>query len=157
MQIVLPGITGSGELWLDIMKIICGTEHDHPFSSMCDLMCHKAPYTPRLGFAYRTYVDIQDRELEYEWQRPYFKNMDVFDFLRNSCNIKYDVMICSDGIEHLYFDKGTELLSLMEEHSNKQIIFTPLGPYMLSEDDNPDSHKRMVPRNAPRLFIHRIA
>jgi hypothetical protein len=29
----------------------------------------------------------------------------------------------------------------MHRHSHKQIIFTPLGSYNVTDDDNPDSHK----------------
>jgi hypothetical protein len=140
MQIVLEGLVGSGELWLDIMKIICGDTPNHPASSMCDLMCHRMPYTPQLGFKERTYVDIQDRDFDFPKERAYFRHMDVFDFLQE-CEVDYDVMICSDGLEHCTFEQGKELLRLMYLNSDKQIIFTPLGELSVTNDDHPDAHK----------------
>lgn len=136
MQIALEGINGSGELWLDIMKIICG---DTSKQSMVDLGCFHAPHSPLLGFRERTYVDIQDRSFDHADEKKWFVQGDVVDFLKSTNNF-YDTAIASDLIEHLSQQRGKELLTLMEYRSNKQIIFTPLGPWMLSEDNNPDSH-----------------
>jgi len=142
MQIILEGLEGSGEIWLDIMRIICGDCVNHPASSMCDLMCHRMPYTPQLEFKERTYVDIQDRGFDFPEERKHFQHMDVFDFLR-LCTCGYDVMICSDGLEHLSFDQGKEFIRLIELHSDKQVIFTPLGDHMVGVGDlnNPDTHR----------------
>lgn len=140
MQIVLPGINGSGGLWLDIMKIICGKMPDHPASNMCDLMCHRAPYTPQLGFKERKYIDVQNRGFDFPEEMRFFEQIDVLEFLK-SCTVDYDVMICSDGIEHLTFYQGCEMLALMRMHSSIQIIFTPLGDYMISEEGHPDNHR----------------
>jgi len=140
MQIEIPEIHGSGELWLEIMRVICGDTPNHPASNMCDLMCHRAPYTPLLGFKERTYVDIQNREFDFPEEKGYFTHMDVFEFMK-VCGVDYDLMICSDGIEHLTKEQGEELLWWMDIHSDKQVIFTPLGEYMLTEDKHPDSHR----------------
>lgn len=140
MQIVLPGINGSGELWLDIMKIICGDMPNHPASNICDLMCHRMPYTPLLGFKERTYVDIQDRGFDFPEERANFIQMDVLEFL-SSCGVDYDLMVCSDGLEHLIVEDGQRLINYMEMHSTMQAVFTPLGEYMISEEDHPDNHR----------------
>jgi len=137
MQIVLPGINGSGELWLDIMKIICG---DTSHKSMIDLGCHKAPYTPLLGFKERVYVDIQGRLLDDPNEQKYFIQDDVLGFLYY-IKKRYDVAIASDFIEHVSVEKGYEFLAIARLQSKKQIIFTPLGEYMISDDDHPDSHR----------------
>lgn len=110
MIIELANIPGSGKLWLDIVKIICG---DTSGKSMLDLMCHKAPYTSQLGFKERVYVDINNRPLDNENEQQYFIQSDVFNYLTNNINEHFDVSICSDGIEHLTIDAGYKILSLM--------------------------------------------
>lgn len=137
MQIVLLGITGSGELWLDIMKIICGDTAD---KYMVDYGCHRAPYTPLLGFKDRHYIDIQNRPLDYPDEQKYFVQCDFYSFPTNTSK-RIDVSIASDFIEHLSLDEGYDLLYVMKSYSDKQIIFTPLGEYMITNDDNPDSHR----------------
>lgn len=137
MQIVLEGLIGSGELWLDIMKIICGNTSSQ---SMVDLGCHKSPYTPLLGFKERTYIDIQNRPLDNPEEQKYFVQSDMISFLK-SCDKKFDTAISSDSIEHLRFEEVIDFLLLIKEKSEKQIIFTPLGPLCHSDDPHPDSHK----------------
>src|ERR1700748_2090427 len=142
MQIIIEELEGSGELWLEIMRIICGDTPNDPASSMCDLMCHRMPYTPLLGFKERTYVDIQDRGFDFPEERCNFRHMDVFIFL-GECEVDYDLMICSDGVEHLTLEQGKELLHWMGVHSEKQVIFTPLGDHMVGVGDlnSPDTHR----------------
>ena len=96
MILEFPNVEGSGELYLDVMRAICG---DTAGKSMVDLMCHKAPYTPQLGFKERTYVDIQFRGMDFKEEIDRFIECDVLEFLSTNKK-KYDVAICSDGIEH---------------------------------------------------------
>src|ERR1700682_4204770 len=98
-SITLEGMAGSGELWLDIMRIICG---DTEGKSMLDACCHKAPYTSKLGFSERTYVDIQDRPLDDPNEQKYFIKSDIIDYLEKTGKI-FHVAICSDAIEHFSF------------------------------------------------------
>ena len=137
MQITLDGLQGSGRVYIDVMKIICNVMHGQ---SMIDLGAHRAPYTPMLGFTDKTYVDIQDRPLDFADEQKWFVQSDVIEYMQK-VDRRFDVSIASDLIEHLSEDDGRKLLQLMEFKSDKQIIFTPLGPYMISEDDNPDSHR----------------
>jgi len=139
MQIVLEGIEGSGELWLDIMRIICG---DTSGKSMVDLGCHKAPYTPLLGFSERTYVDIQDRPLDHTNEQKYFIKEDIIHYL-NAIDRGPNVFVLSDTIEHLILADGYKVINLMTDKGYKNIIFTPLGEYMLepTPTNNPDSHR----------------
>ncbi len=139
--LILNGLEGSGELWLDIMKIICGDTSD---MSMIDLGCHKAPYTPLLGFKERTYVDIQNRGMDFKEEEMYFKQQDVISFIKEKATLKiqYDILIASDFLEHLTYNDGCIFLSLIDHISEKQIIFTPIGDYMTNpEATNPDHHK----------------
>jgi hypothetical protein len=136
-SITLEGLVGSGELWLDIMRIICG---DTSGKSMVDLGCHKAPYTPLLGFSDRTYVDIQDRPLDHALEQQYFVHSDMVDYIKE-CNKIFDVAISSDSLEHLGFNTSVYLIHIMTQKSVKQIVFTPLGPLNHSYDPHPDSHK----------------
>lgn len=138
MQLTIPSLHGNGQVYLDILKAICGDTVD---KSMADLMCYHAPYNSLLGFKERIYVDIQDRGLDHPEEQQYFIKSGVFDFFMDNRDKKYDVMICADGIEHLTKERGKDLILLMEGHSDKQIIFTPLGECMMTNDDHPDSHK----------------
>lgn len=141
MVITLDGITGSGELWLDIVRIICRPSLNKSDVYLCDLMCHTAPYTSQLEFYHTTFVDVQYRGLENCKEKDFvFYRSDVFDFLDKSFG-EFEVMICADGIEHLSKENGQRLIEEMEEHSEKQIVFTPLGELSVTEYDHPDSHK----------------
>lgn len=152
MQIVLEGINGSGELWLDIMKIICGDTSD---KSMVDLGCHHAPYSPLLGFKTRDYIDIQNRPLDHVEEQKYFTQADIVEYLKH-CPWWFSVSICSDVIEHLTVEKGMELLEWMRRRSSKSIIFTPLGEYIIENEktDNPDAHRSgWTPEIIPQAYL----
>jgi len=137
MRLEYPGVEGNGDIYIDVLKAICGNTSD---KSMCDLMCYHAPYTSQLGFNERTYVDVLDRGLDDKEEQKYFVNSDVIRFLE-AAEQAWDVTICSDGIEHLYLSKGKRLIELMEGLSDKQIIFTPTRDKNLVMDSDPDSHK----------------
>lgn len=139
MRIDLPNLVGSGELYLDIMRIICG---DTSEMSMVDLGCHKAPYTSQLGFKYRRYVDALPRPLDNPEEQQYFIQDDMLEYLQWNRFIT-DVAISSDSIEHLTIDSGYELITLMIMRSKKQIIFTPTGETMMNIflDNDYDTHK----------------
>lgn len=138
IKLEYPGIVGGGEVYLKVLKAICG---DTAGKSMVDLLCHRAPYTPLLGFKDRVYVDVQDRGLDHKEEQKHFINSDVFDFIMNQECPRFDVSICSDGIEHLTRADGVQLLIWMKEKSDKQILFTPLGGLSIVNDLHPDSHK----------------
>lgn len=138
MQLIIPGVHGNGQVYLDILKAICGETEG---KSMADLMCYHAPYTPLLGFAERTYVDVQDRGLDHKEEQQFFIKADVFEFFIKNEGKTYDFMICSDAIEHITKEQGEDLQILMEGHSKKPVFFTPLGEWMITDDNNPDSHK----------------
>ena len=101
MILVIKDLIGSGDVYLEIMKAICGDTSD---KSMVDLGCHTAPYTARLGFKERTYVDIQDRGLDFKEEEKYFVKKDIIEFMEE-CEY-FDVSISSDSIEHLSMIKG---------------------------------------------------
>jgi hypothetical protein len=138
MKLEYPGITGNGEIYLDVMKAICGETKD---KSMLDLMAYHAPYTPLLGFKERTYVDIQDRGLDHKEEQEYFIQSDVLEYLNNESCPYFNISICSDGLEHLTDFDGLHLLKLMNLKSDKQILFTPLGEWMVTTEDHPDNHR----------------
>jgi len=135
MTATYPNIHGNGDLHLAILKAICG---DTSNKSMVDLMCHRAPYTPRLGFKERTYVDIQDREFDYPEEKKNFLLLDVMDYTPPRT---FDIALCLDGIEHLSHEAGWELIALMQGIATLPIIFTPLGEVSITNDAHPDSHK----------------
>lgn len=134
-----PGVHGSGEIYLDVMRAICGDTSD---KAMLDLMCHKAPYTSQLGFKERTYVDVLNRPLDNKQEQQFFVQQDVFSFLVENSDRKWDVIICSDGIEHLKKDAGHDLIFSLQFISGKHIIFTPTFDRNINpSSDDPDIHK----------------
>jgi hypothetical protein len=133
-----PNIEGSGELYLDVMRAICAETSQ---KSVLDLLCHRSPYTPQLGFRERTYVDIQNRPLDFKEEQQYFIQKDVFDYLHTTRIKQFDVVICADGIEHLSEEKADKLIAECAIVAEKRVFFTPLGDCMLSDDDHPDSHR----------------
>jgi hypothetical protein len=139
-SITIDGVIGSGELWLDIVRIIIGDISSRKYIDLCDLMCHKAPYTSQLNFTDSVFVDVQYRGLEIDKDKRFtFVCDDVLHFFVIN-NRKFDVTICSDGIEHLPKKDAYMLLGHMEGYSAKQIIFTPLGDASITKDGHPDSH-----------------
>jgi len=106
---------------------------------MIDVGCNLAPFTPRLGYKHRKYVDILPRTLDHPEEQKFFEQNDLLAVLRHG--IAYNTVISSDVIEHLTTDRGYEMLALAENCSHRQIIFTPLGPWMLEPDGpSPEQH-----------------
>lgn len=136
MIITLNGITGSGVLWKYVIHIICP---DSYWQSMVDLGCFHAPYTPQLGFQKRTYVDIQERPLDFPEEQQFFVKADMVEYLE-SYEHYFQVAISSDSLEHLTHERGLDFLDAMQRCSDKQIIFTPLGDASITLDGHPDSH-----------------
>jgi hypothetical protein len=136
MQLILENVNGDDEVYLDCLRAICG---DTEGKSLLDAMCNLAPHTPRLGFQKKTYVDILERKLVHENEQPLFIQADVLKYLESDTT--YDVIISSDGIEHLTKEDGYKLLRLMQQKSSRQVLFTPLGSYMVDEKDtDPEGH-----------------
>lgn len=143
MVITLDGIEGSGELWLDIMRIICGdTSRIDYCETMVDLGAHRSPYTPLLGFSKRVYVDIQARPLDHPNEQQYFVQDDIIHYLEGMQRGP-TTFILSDVIEHLTLKDGYMVIELMVHKGYKNIIFTPLGEYMMESvpTTNPDAHR----------------
>jgi hypothetical protein len=129
--------TGSGDLYRKVMKSICG---DVRGKTALDVCCGEIPHVKELGFAKVTHVDIEDRGGA--GNDPDFIKSDIFEFFKKNKKI-YDVSIASDCIEHFRRKDAHELLHQMDLCSDCQIVFTPLGPYMVEyeQTNNPHSHK----------------
>ena len=146
MRIDFPGVVGTIEVYMDVMRAICG---DTKGKSMIDLMCAFAPNTPRLGFDGRTYVDIMPRKLDHPEEQSRFFQMDILNIEpvhHIMTGIFADVAICSDGIEHLTYDDGWKLIDIMEKISHKQILFTPtteIFKMVGDEDKEPEAHRSL--------------
>jgi hypothetical protein len=136
MQLIFENVHGTGEIYMDCLKAICG---DTEGKSMVDLCCCTAPNTPLLGFKERTYVDVLPRVLDHPGEQEFFVQKDVIDFLGEASRC-YDVAICSDGIEHLTKPDGFELINLAMSAANRSVFFTPLGDHLVGDDDNPENH-----------------
>jgi hypothetical protein len=140
MTIIYEDVEGSGEVHLDVLKAISGNTQG---KSMVDICCGFAPQTRQLGFEERFFIDIVKRDLAEE--NINFFVSDVFHYAEGMADfeVAFDAIFCLDAIEHFEKDKSMHLLSLMDKIANKQIIFTPLGDYLIetTPTNNPDSHK----------------
>jgi len=147
MTLTFPNVFGNLEVYMDVMKAICGETEGR---SMIDLMCAFAPNTPMLGFSKRMYIDVLPRELDHKEEQKNFVQDNVLNFpprlMKHIFNNFFDVSICSDGIEHLTREDGFKVLDIMARVSMKQIIFTPLDDLfgMAKEgDNNPEAHRSL--------------
>jgi hypothetical protein len=135
MKLEFPNIHGNDTVYMDCLRAICG---DTAGKSMVDLGCNLAPHTPLLGFADRMYVDILPRILDHREEQKYFVQQDILLFKRTDDK---DVSIASDVIEHFTKENGFKLIEIMERISNRQILFTPLGDYMVDHvSTDPEGH-----------------
>lgn len=141
MVIVLPQ-QGSFELFIACMNLIIGPELRK--KTLIDLCSNNAPITQALPFFEKVFVDI----LHHDY--PGFIQADVLGD-HHVLQSHYDVSTCLDGIEHLHKPEGARLLDRMIKISDKQILFTPLGEYMVDPTSTiPESHKcGYVPDDLP--------
>ena len=136
MKLVMFNRPGSDELFLTLLKALIGERHN----SMIDLCCNEARMTKQLDFQERTYVDVRACSVGTAEQSN-FVQADVLGE-HEVFNRHYDVAFCLDGIEHLSYQDGLKLLERMERISDRQILFTPLGDYLVEEDNSdPCCHK----------------
>jgi hypothetical protein len=118
-----------------ILETLAGPKRD----SFIDLCCYDGGQTKYLDFKEKTFVDVikpdgavypgKFIETDVLGDHPVFQK-------------RYGVAYCLDGIEHLHKTDGYRLLQKMESISDRQILFTPLGEYMVNpHDPHPHSHK----------------
>lgn len=143
MNITIPNIVGDIELYMRVLRAICGETEG---KSMIDLGCCFAPNTPKLGFSKRTYVDVIERVLDHHEEQQFFIKADIVEFMNHATqwpDIKWDVAIATDVTEHLTIENAYKLLYDMAVKSHKQIIFTPLGELWLEKicTNNPEAHR----------------
>ena len=137
LQLEFPGVHGNTQVYMDCLRAICG---DTAGKSMIDLCCCTAPHTPLLHFKDRMYVDILPRKLDWPEEQEFFLQQDVLEFEKAIVFDRSDVAICSDGIEHFSKENGYRLLHQMERIAHKQVLFTPLGEYLVVNSDDPEGH-----------------
>lgn len=136
MQLIFENVHGNDEVYMDTLRAICG---DTEGKSMVDCGCNLAPHTPLLGYKERVYVDVLDRVLDHPSEQQFFVKADMLEFLKGKK--KYDCCISTDSIEHISITQGAKFVTLMEKHSDLQVIFTPLNAWMLDlEGDSPEGH-----------------
>ena len=121
--------------------------------SLIDLCCFNAPITRSLNFNSRCFVDMQDRldPIVLEDSANEFHQLDVLSD-DNIFNKKYNVATAIDAIEHLSKENGYRLIKKMENISDTQIFFTPLGEMWVNKKHNdcPDTHKSgWTPEDVP--------
>lgn len=129
-------MTGSGELYLSILRRIIGPTDD---KTLLDLCCGEMTQTRHLKFKGVLGVDLIDWPNRPEQFTCWVRDVRGLDKISP---IPFDVALCSDGIEHLQKKDGVELVKDMERHARLPIIFTPLDAYKLNPDStDPDIHK----------------
>lgn len=137
MKKIFDNIHGNTEIYMDVLRAICG---DTGGKSMMDLCCNLAPHTPLLGFKDRSYIDVLYRTLDHPAEQRHFYQLNVLNF-ENRKPLDLDVTIASDAIEHFQKEDGILLRTIMEKFSRKQILFTPLGEYMVDiNSTDPEGH-----------------
>ena len=110
-----------------------------PELKVLDLCCCEMTGTQRL-FERVTAIDVVD------WKtrpaRHDFTLADGLVYLLTCGDHRFDVAICSDGIEHFSKARGWEVLAEMQRVARLSIIFTPLGNFCADENaTHPDHHK----------------
>lgn len=115
--------SGTHELWLSVVNRILG---DSPRLLMFDVCCGACAVTRKLGFQYVTACDVIPRSDEFPpgW---FFTQADALSFLADNDDQIADLVICSDGIEHLTRSDGEGLLRQMSRVGRIAIVFTPTG------------------------------
>ena len=96
MTATYPGITGDINVYMKVLRAICG---DTDGKSMVDLGCCFAPNTPKLGFSKRTYMDVLDRKLDHTDEQQFFVQQDIIT-INPLLHERYDVSMALDVIEH---------------------------------------------------------
>lgn len=135
MRLTVDGIHGNGSVHFDVLNTICGSANR---SYALDLMCCEGSSTKNLYFEKKIFVDIQYRNVDRKKTDMQVVG-DVFSFLHHDQFI-YDVVFCLDGIEHLSKKDGYRLINTAQLAGEKVIFFTPLGEYIISDDEDPDHH-----------------
>lgn len=108
--------------------------------TLIDLCSCEATVTRNLPFREKTYVDVGDWDIPEQMDR-YIKADVLGD---HPCfDKRYDVATCLDGIEHFTKENGFKLIERMKKISDVQILFTPLGDYLVGfgDQNDPNTHK----------------
>jgi len=131
---------GSGQLQIEVLKAICGNIENQ---KLVDLCAGSAPQTGLMEFKEKVHIDCIDRELPGNGKLIV---SDVIEYLKQAKKdkAKFDVSISTDTIEHFREKDALEFLTLASNIATKQVWFTPLGAYCMTDDlndNNPDSHK----------------
>lgn len=131
-------MSGTHEIWLSVVNRILG---DSPRTLMFDVCCGACAVTRKLGFFYVEACDVlpPSEELPMGWE---FFQSDALTFLAEREDRLADLVVCSDGIEHLTRANGIELLRQMERVGVIAIIFTPTGDSTFDpKSSGPHHHK----------------
>lgn len=139
MQKIYQQTEGSLDVMLDVINAILEAPGG---MIVCDLMACEGSVTHHLKVGKKIYVDIAEHNIRgFEKHKDEFILMDAIEYLKTT-DKKFNLTISLDGIEHLSKERGLFMLELMREKSDNQIIFTPLGDFVVEpETENPDGHK----------------
>lgn len=129
---------GSFDLYTATIQGIVG---DTTRLTLIDLCCGELSHVAQLPWKESMHVDVLD------WPtRPKvgaFIQGDAVDVLRQELREghRYDVALCSDGIEHMLPQRGFQLLARMATIANTAIIFTPMGNILGMNPTSMDPHQ----------------
>lgn len=131
-------MSGSHELWLSVVNRILG---DSPRILMIDVCCGACAVTRKLDFSHVHACDVLPRSSEFPegWG---FTKSDAYEFLIGRRDKSVDLVVCSDGLEHLTKGAGRFLFFEMCRVGRIAVIFTPTGDTTFNpKAANPHTHK----------------
>lgn len=131
---------GSLELYTRTMLEILG---DTERLTLLDLCCGELSHVSQMKWKESLHVDALD------WpSRPKDAAFVCGDAIDVSLKLlgdgkRFDVALCSDGLEHFPIQSGFRLLSVLERIADVAIIFTPIGQLgsMIPDSQDPHQHK----------------
>lgn len=129
-------MSGSFQLWIDTVKEITGPTES---LGLMDICCGEMSVTRLLPWKTILAVDLVDYP-----NRPEDINFSRQDVRSIPLYAGFDVVICSDGLEHFTKDDGYDILGRMTTWGKIAIIFTPTRQPVKElepESNHPDSHK----------------
>ena len=144
---VYNGISGD-TVYMEWMRKAVG---DFKHKTLLDIMCGTRRMTKDWDFREKTFVDVKE-------QGEGIINQDVMTFFMLPPRRFYDVIHCSDGIEHVDKEKGWDIIRMCMCRASTSVFFTPLtaldvqpdskDPYrhkcVWTPDDLPDCFKKVV-------------
>jgi hypothetical protein len=128
--------TGNLRVYQDVLKrvIVKSTSR----FNLLDLCCGETNHIRGLPWKSVTCVDVINWPARIK--EAQFIHGDAAEYVKTLKSRCFDMVICSDGIEHFPRLAGEAFLAEMERVGNFCFIFTPLGPFGNVDASSTDPH-----------------